>query len=111
MPRLIRTHTLEIGALHRKDVMIRLDQLGLSYVEHRGFLDSTIVIQVLRERDASALLLFRAEFIAFVSKLQAIEDEIEREELERKNRINLKKLARKNRWRELTFRKPLKALV
>lgn len=110
MPRTINTYTLELGALHRKDVMVRLDQLGLRYVEHRGLLDSTIVIQIFSERDASTLLVFKREFTAFVRRLQAIDDEIEREEVDRKYFIYRKKLARKNRWRRMTFRKPLVVL-
>lgn len=110
MRRMISSYPLEIGALHRRDVMVRLDQLGLSYVEHRGFLESTIVIQIFSEREAKILLVFRREFLAFVRRLQANEDEIEREDLERKILIYRKKLARKNRWRTLTFRRPVLSL-
>lgn len=111
MTRTIDTYTLEIGALHRKDVMVRLDQWGLRYVEHRGLLDSTIIIQVFNDADLKRLYKFKYEFRAWQLHLQAIDNEFEREELERKNRANHKKLVRKNRWRRLTFRKPLKALV
>lgn len=107
MRRMISSYPLEIGALHRRDVMIRLDQLGLSYVEHRGFLESTIVIQIFSEREAKILTVFRRDFLAFVRRLQAVEEEIERENFERQLRADRKKLARKNRWRGLTFRKPL----
>lgn len=110
MRRMIKTYTLEIGALYRKDIMVRLDQLGLSYVEHREFLESTIVIQAFSEREANILLVFRRQFLAFVRRLQAEEEEIERENFERELHIYRKKLARKNRWRGLTFRKPLAVL-
>jgi hypothetical protein len=109
--RTIETYTLEIGALHRKAVMVRLDQWGLRYVEHRGFLDSTIIIQVFNDADLKKLYKFKYEFRAWQLHLQAIDDEIENEKLEREYRIAQKKLARKNRWRRVTFRKPLKALV
>jgi hypothetical protein len=109
--RTIETFTLEIGALHRKGVMVRLDQWGLRYVEHRGFLDSTIIIQVFSDADLKKLYKFKHEFRTWQLHLQAIDDEIENEKLDREYHLAQKKLARKNRWRRLTFRKPLKALI
>lgn len=111
MTRTINTYTLEIGALHRKGVMVRLDQLGLRYVEHRGFLESTIIVKAFNDADIKALYKFRYEFAEWLKYLQVIDDEIENEKLEREHHLAQKKLARKNRWRRLTFRKPLKRLI
>lgn len=111
MTRTIETFTLEIGALHRKSVMVRLDQWGLHYVEHRGLIESTIIIQVFNDADLKKLYKFKYEFRAWQLHLQAIDNEIENEKLEREYNRAQKKLTRKNRWRKLTFRKPLKALV
>lgn len=107
MQTLIKTHRLEIGALHRRDVMASLDELGLPYQEHRSFLDSTIIVKIYNERQLKALRIFQRAFQAWTARLQAADDEYERKELDRKNRGEL---ARKNRWRLLTFRKPLTSL-
>jgi hypothetical protein len=105
--RTIETYTLEIGALHRKQIKVRLDQLGLHYVEHRGLVESIIIVQVFNDAEERALHIFKREFLAFVRRLQAIDAEIENEKFEREYQIEKRKLARKNRWRRLTFRKPL----
>lgn len=104
---LLKAHRLEIGALYRKDVMARLDELGLPYREHRSFLDSTIIVKTYNEAHLTALRTFKREFKAWQARLQAAEDKYDREQIARKNH---KELVSKNRWRWLTFRKPLTSL-
>lgn len=84
--------------------MAYLDELDLPYQEHRGFLDSTIIVKIHNERHLRALRVFQSAFKAWQQRLQAIDDEIDRE-------ARLEQLARKNRWRRLTLRRPLKSLT
>lgn len=96
---MIISKRLTVGALYRKDIMIRLDELGIPYTEHRSFVDSDIIVKVYAKQQVSAYNVFMREFIAFVRRLEALEQQEAREEL-----------ARKNRFRRLTFRKPLVSL-
>lgn len=96
---MIGSKKLAVGALYRKDIMIRLDELGIPYTEHRSFVDSVIIIKVYTNEQVSAYNVFMREFTAFVRRLEALEKQEAREEL-----------ARKNRFRRLTFRKPLVSL-
>lgn len=96
---MIISKKLTVGALYRKEIMIRLDELGIPYTEHRSFVDSDIIVKVYTKQQVSAYNVFMREFIAFVRRLEAIEQQEAREEL-----------ARKNRFRRLTFRKPLVSL-
>lgn len=96
---MIGSKRLTVGALYRKDIMIRLDELGIPYTEHRSFVDSVIIVKVYTNEQVSAYNVFMREFAAFVRRLEALEKQEAREEL-----------ARKNRFRRLTFRKPLVSL-
>jgi hypothetical protein len=96
---MICSERLTIGAAFRKRWMIRLDELDIPYTEHRSFVDSVIIVKVYSKEQEAAYNVFMAEYMAFVQRLLDIDLEIEREEL-----------ARKNRFRRLTFRKPLRAL-
>jgi hypothetical protein len=96
---LLTSHRLEIGALHRKGVMVRLTELEIPYKEFRGLADSIIIINIYTAEQKTALQIFKREFMFFQNRLREIDEEYKREEL-----------ARKNRWRRLTFRKPLTSL-
>lgn len=74
----------------------RLDELGLAYKELRGA-QSVIIVYLQNEDEIKAFnLSLLPDFMAFEEQLRAIDLEKSR-----------KKLARKNRFRRLTFRKPL----
>lgn len=96
---MIGSTRLTVGALYRKGVMIRLDELGIPYTEHRTFVDSDIIVKVYTAQQKSAYNVFMEEYMAFVHRLEALDRKEEQEELERKNR-----------FRRLTFRKPLVSL-
>lgn len=96
---MIGSKRLTIGAAFRKRWMIRLDELGIPYTEHRTFVDSDIIVKIYTTQQKSAYDVFMREFSAFMRLLEALDREEEREELERKNR-----------FRRLTFRKPLVSL-
>lgn len=96
---MIGSKTLSIGALYRKGVKVRLDELGLPYTEHRSLVDSTIIIKVYTRHQVAAYDVFMDEFIAFMRRLEALDRQEAQEEL-----------ARKNKFRRLTFRKPLLSL-
>lgn len=96
---MICSEKLTIGAAFRKRWMIRLDELGIPYTEHRSFVDSVIIVKVYTKQQVTAYNVFMREYITFVRRLEAIDREMEQEEL-----------ARKNRFRRLTFRKPLRSL-
>lgn len=96
---MIGSKKLTIGAMYRKSVMIRLDELGIPYTEHRTFVDSVIIVKVYTNEQKTAYNVFMGEYMAFVQRLAALDHQEEQEEL-----------ARKNRFRRLTFRKPLLSL-
>lgn len=96
---MISSNRLTVGALYRKGVMIRLDELGIPYTEHRSLVNSVIIVKVYTKQQEAACKIFMREFIAFVRRLEALDRKEAQEEL-----------ARKNRFRRLTFRKPLLSL-
>jgi hypothetical protein len=96
---MIGSKKLTIGAMYRKDVKVRLDELGLPYTEHRSLVESIIIVKVHTEQQKAAYDVFMGEFTAFLRRLAALDRQEELEEL-----------ARKNRFRRLTFRKPLTSL-
>ena len=77
-----------------------MDELGLTYKEHKGLVDSDFIVQTFTPAQEAAAKVLREDVKAFVRKLARIEREEERQEQN-------KKIARKNRVRRLTFRKPL----
>lgn len=106
----MQSYTYEVGSLRRKEFKIRLDELGLPYSEHSSsFFASTIVVKAsTKEHEAAA------------DRLMLEVEELQQRMIEAKNRraaeeqekIRMEKaieLARKNRFRRLTFRKPLKS--
>lgn len=96
---MLKTHTLTIGALHRRGFRVRLDELGLPYTEHRGLVDSDIIVKLYTPEHHEAYKVFARDCRAFMLYLAELERQEEEEEL-----------ARKNRFRRLTFRKPLTSL-
>lgn len=96
---MISSNRLTVGALYRKGVMIRLDELDIPYTEHRSLVDSVIIVKTYTAQQEAARKVFMREFIAFLRRLEALDRQEEREELDRKNR-----------FRRLTFRKPLVSL-
>lgn len=111
---LITSKTFIIGAIYRKKVMVRLDELGIPYVEHRNLVESTIVVQLFTKEDIAAYNIFVPEMKAFIARVRALEqeeeDEREFKELEQFLKKKNTKLARKSRWRRVTFRKPLTSI-
>lgn len=107
---LITSKTFRIGALYRKMVMVRLDELGLPYVEHRTLVDSTIIVRLFTNAHIGAYNIFAPEMKAFIARLQEIDDAEENERYFKKMEKKNEKLARKNRWRRITLRKPLARL-
>lgn len=74
----------------------RLDELEVPYKEnYHGKGISSIVVTLNTEAQNDALMTFLTELLSFIN-LQKVEAEKAQ-----------KKLARKNRWRRLTFRDPL----
>jgi phosphoribosylanthranilate isomerase len=96
---MFKSYRYEFGAMYRKGVMVRLDELGLPYTEHRTLVDSVIIVKTYTKEQEAAYRSFSADVRAFMVQLHEIEMEEERQEL-----------ARINRFRKLTFRKPLKRL-
>lgn len=100
----VMTQTLEVGDLYIVKTKARLDQLGLSYTCERGFRDTTITIKASCQSEKASLKKFMVEVNQKLQELKEIDERFKQEAIEWENR---KKLARKNRWRGLTFRKPL----
>jgi hypothetical protein len=111
---MFNSYRFEIGSSYRQDFMIRLDELGLPYTEHRNWIKSTIVVKTYNDEQAEAFYEFSIEFRDWEKRLKAHQRKIEQarhqERLEEIRKENAKKLARKNRFRKLTFRKPLHTL-
>lgn len=103
----MKSYTFTVGAAHRRDFMIRLDELGLPYKEHRTWASSTIVVQTFTEAHEDAYYRFSMDVATFVMRLNAAKQQRKLREMEALRTEQLKKLARKNRFRRLTFRKPL----
>lgn len=103
----MESYTFTVGAAHRRDFMIRLDELGLPYKEHRALTKSTIVIQTFTVEHEDAYYRFALDVSTFVLRLNALKEQRKLRELEALRDEQLKKLARKNFFRKLTFRKPL----
>lgn len=106
----MKTYTYEIGASYRRSFMIRLDELGLPYSEHRTMFGSTIIVKTYTEAHEDAFWEFQLDVQDFQRRLK----ENKRKQAERKQeklrKEQAEKLASKNRFRKLTFRKPLKSL-
>lgn len=96
---MISSHRLTIGAGFRTKWLIRLDELDIPHNEHRTLFDSVIIVKIYTHRDKAAYSVFMDEFNVFLRRLAKVDRELEQEEL-----------ARKNRFRRLTFRKPLTRL-
>lgn len=92
----MKSYTFTAGAKYRQDFMDLLDEVGVPYAEHRTASSSTIAIQIETEAHEDAYNLFVIKWATFVAQLNV--DKLQKQE---------KKLARKNRFRKLTFRKPL----
>lgn len=73
-----------------------LNEVGVPYAEHRTAFGSTIAIQIETEAHEDAYNLFVIKCATFVAQLNV--EKLQKQE---------KKLARKNRFHKLTFRKPL----
>lgn len=106
----MESYTYTIGSAYRRDIMVRLDELDIPYTEHRNMLKSIIVVKTYTEAQEDAYYQFEIEFAAFERRLKEVRRRqlAAKREAERKEKAE--KLARKNRFRKLTFRKPLHTL-
>lgn len=95
----MKTRTIPAGTKYRRDYLGMLDEVSLQYTEHRTASGSTIVIQIETEAQEDAYNFFVIKWATFVAQLNV--EKLQKQE---------KKLARKNRFRKLTFRKPLTTL-
>lgn len=107
---MFNSYRYEIGSSYRQDFMVRLDELGLPYTEHRNWVKSTIIVKTYNDEQEEAFYRFSIEFRNWEKRLKARQREIHQARLEEIRKENAKKLARKNRFRKLTFRKPLTTL-
>ena len=104
----MNSYTFNVGAAYRRQFMIRLDELGLPYKEHRTLVSSTIIVQTYTERQEDAFYRFSMDVSTFVLRLNAVKQQRKLEEMKAERAKKLKKQARKNFFRKMTFRKPLK---
>lgn len=106
----MESYTYEVGSAHRRDFMVRLDELDLPYTEHRTMFSSTIVVKTYTESHEDAFWEFQLDVADFQKRLNEVKRQraVRKQEAERKEQAE--KLARKNRFRKLTFRKPLTSL-
>jgi hypothetical protein len=105
----VKTYTYAIGAAYRRDIMIRLDQLGIPYTEHRTMFNSTIIVKTRTAAQEAAYSTFELEFTSFQRRLKDAKRQAERRRLEALRQEEAKKLARKNLFRKLTLRKPIES--
>lgn len=105
----MKTYTYTIGSAYRRDIMIRLDQLGVPYTEHRTMFNSTIIVKTRTLAQEDAYYTFEIEFASFQRRLKDAKRKAEQRRLEVLRQEEAKKLARKNRFRKLTFRKPIQS--
>jgi hypothetical protein len=103
----MQSFTFTVGAAHRREFIIHLDELGLPYKEHRTLFDSTVVVQTFTVDQEDAYHRFVLDVSNFVLRLNAAKQQRKLRELEALRDEQLKKLSRKNLFRKLTFRKPL----
>jgi hypothetical protein len=103
----VMTQMLEVGDLYIVNTRARLDQLGLSYTCERGFRDTTITIEASSESEKASLKKFMVEVNQKLQKLKELDERFKQDTIEWENR---QKLAKVNRWRRLTLRKPLTSL-
>lgn len=104
------SYTYTLGASYRRDIMIRLDELDLPYTEHRTMFDSTVIIKTRTMAQEDAYYKFEVEFADFQRRLENSKRQEARRRQEILRKEEAKKLARKNRFRHLTLRKPLQSL-
>lgn len=106
----MKSYTYTVGSAHRRDFMVRLDELGLPYTEHRNMIKSTIIVKTFTAAHEEAYYEFELDVEDFTNRL----DEVKRQRAERKQEACRKeqaeKLAKKNLFRKLTFRKPVQSL-
>lgn len=105
----VETYTYTIGSAYRRDIMIRLDQLGVPYTEHRTMFNSTIIVKTRTLAQGNAYYVFELEFAEWQRRLKDAKRQAEKRRLEVLRQEEAKKLARKNRFRKLTFRKPIQS--
>lgn len=106
----MESYTYTVGSAHRRDFMIRLDELGLPYTEHRTMFNSTIIVKTYTEAQEDAYFEFKLDVADFQERLDKIKRQRKARKQEALRKEQAEKLARKNRFRKLTFRKPLKSL-
>lgn len=104
------SYTYTLGASYRRDFMIRLDELDLPYTEHRTMFDSTVIVRTRTMAQEDAYYTFEIEFADFQRRLENSKRQEARRRQEILRQEEAKKLARKNRFRRLTLRKPLQSL-
>lgn len=105
----MKTYTYTIGSAYRRDIMIRLDQLGIPYTEHRTMFNSTIIVKTRTLAQSDAYYVFEREFAEWQRRLRKAKRQAEQRRLEILRKEEAKKLARKNLFRRLTFRKPIQS--
>jgi hypothetical protein len=94
----METHMLVIRDTFCKEWMTRLDALSIQYYALHGR-ETVLMVKLQTEEEVRAYNAFLPDFMAFEEQLRATY-------LKKQQ----KKLARKNRFRRLTFRKPLLSL-
>lgn len=104
------TYTYTFGSAYRRDFMIRLDELDLPYTEHRTMFDSTVIVKTHTVAQEDAYYEFEREFADFQRRYKDAERQAARRRQEILRQEEAKKLARKNRFRRLTLRKPIQSL-
>lgn len=98
-----QTEKYQIGHLHSREFRIALSEWDLPYEEHKGLLESVFVIKAGSPRDATKLVAFNHEAHAWMERIEAMRQQRNDEEQARR-------LRRVNRFRRVTFRKPLSEL-
>ena len=104
------SYTYTFGAAVRRDFMIRLDELDLPYTEHRTMFESTVIVRTRTVAQKDAYYEFELECADFQRRLKDSQRRAANRRQEVLRQEQAKKLARKNRFRRLTFRKPLQSL-
>lgn len=106
----MKSYTYNVGSSYRRGFMVRLDELGLPYAEHRTMFNSTIIVKTYTEAHEDAFWEFQIDVADFQKRLNQAKRKRAEEEREAHRKVIAEKLARKNRFRKMTFRKPVQSL-
>lgn len=101
-----RTETFEFGIAHRRNMRILLGQLDIPYVEHKGLITSTFIVKV-SQANRLSYKIFLNEVQILIQEIEARDEARALEEWQAEKAKSDSRLARKNNWRKMTFRKPV----